>query len=125
MQIQEEKAFSNYQSTQMDPFAQKYFLHKATPQNTLDDYEIASSQPVMTHPTSTVTATLLQKVQQLETRIKHTEGTLKLQDDLFRLKKEEHNMSDRIEKQTYEQVEQKQNDLVAKINKLETIVDQI
>ena len=57
--------------------------------------------------TSTVTSSLLQKVTQFEHRLKHAENTLKLQDDLFRLKKEESMMNDKIEKQTHEQVDAK------------------
>ena len=43
---------------------------------------------------SAITNTLLKKVSQFENRLKHAEGTLRLQDDLFRLKKEESTMSE-------------------------------
>ena len=105
--MQDDKTYSHF-STQQDPLGQKYYMQKMT-----DDFDIQSMQTAMHAPsnminqTSAVTNSLLQKVAQFEHRLKHAENTLKLQDDLFRLKKEESMMSDKIEKQTQEQMETK------------------
>ena len=92
----------------------------------LEDFEIQSMQATnMNCQTTSVTSTLLQKVSQFEHRLKHAENTLKLQDDLFRLKKEESMMSEKIEKQANEQIESKQSDLQNRIIKLESSFEQI
>ena len=45
---------------------------------------------------------------------------MKLQDDLFRLKKEESMMVERIEKQTFESIEAKQKEFTDRLLKMET-----